>query len=98
MKSVSLALFVSAIISFVLCAIIVRRMDFSKYKSASACLNGQREACSGKKDCCTVWDGAQCRKGKIVGMQCQSDGSVLPAVFAAIGLVLLISSIVTMII
>jgi hypothetical protein len=97
MKTTALGLLICAILSFVLCAIVMRRMDFPKYKTELSCLRGQAEACKGEKDCCALWDGNQCRKGKIVGSECQSKGSILPALFAILGVSLLIASIVSFI-
>jgi hypothetical protein len=92
MKTKSIILLVSAIISFVVFGILMNKMDYSQYKNEKDCIAGVMASCA-NKNCCACWDGTQCRKGTLYGLQCVCKGSIWPMFFLILGTCLLVLSI-----
>ena len=93
MKTSAVILLVSAVLSFVIVGVLLRKMDYSQYKNESDCNRGVAMSCK-DKSCCACWDGSQCSKGTLSGFECTCKGSILPAVFSILGLCLLVLSII----
>jgi hypothetical protein len=76
----------------------MNRIDYTQYKNKTDC---QTNELTNKKsgDDCGVWDGMQCRKGKVNDqLQCIAPGTVLPLLLTGLSLILFIASIVYLVI
>lgn len=73
----------------------VKELDFPE-KDQKSCEGNHQGTKEG--DSCAVWDGVQCRKGKVQGNVCSAQASKIPLVSVVTGLVLIIIAIVIAII
>lgn len=60
----------------------LRKDEFPDVKNEADCIDPLKKklpkSCQTDPNCCTIWQNGMCRKGKIKGLKCQSEGDLLP--------------------
>jgi len=89
---ISIVLFLIAVALITTALLIMKKDTFSQYKNAQDCnayISG-----SAQGSACGVWDGNECRKGKITGLGCEAKGNAVPLLLAVVGAIAFITSII----
>jgi hypothetical protein len=73
--------------SFIGAVVLLRKMDVDISREKCQDPSQWKSDC---EDCCTVWDGSQCRKGKLETvngtLECKSKGSIWPFILFLVGI------------